>query len=139
MSEKPLDELTILRTAIERIAAGSATETPFIEIGRQARRDAAAARKAAKEELQASAATAVPSRWDDDGYWLECVRKSKSNSAVAGFLDFVAFIESGAADDRALSGIAAALRSLSQRCRDELSERKEAQRLARYNQTGDTE
>jgi hypothetical protein len=76
-------------------------------------------------------ASVVP-RWDDDGYWLDCVRRTKSNSAIAGFKDFADFIESGAADDRALSGISSALRSLSQHCRDQLSERREAQRLARY-------
>lgn len=70
--------------------------------------------------------------WDADDFWLECVRRSKSNSAVNGWQDIVDFVKSGQADDRTLSGITAALRSLSQECGRQLSERREAQRIKRY-------
>lgn len=72
-------------------------------------------------------------KWDDDDYWMECIRRTKSNSAISAFADFAEFIESGQMDDRALSGIASALRGLSQHCSDELSQRREAKRLERYN------
>lgn len=65
-----------------------------------------------------------------DDYWMECVRRSKSNSAISGFADLVDFIESGNADDRTLSGMHGALRSLSQECWDQLSERRAALRKA---------
>jgi hypothetical protein len=72
-------------------------------------------------------------KWDDDNYWLDCIRRTKSNSAISAFIEFAEFVEQGEMDDRALSGIAVALRSLSQRCSDELSQRREAKRLERYN------
>lgn len=70
--------------------------------------------------------------WDNDDFWLECVRRSKSNSAVNGWLDLVEFVKSGQADDRTLSGMTAAIRSLSQECGRQLSERREAKRIKRY-------
>jgi hypothetical protein len=70
--------------------------------------------------------------FDDDDYWLECIRRSGSNSCVAGWGDMKAFIQSGRADDRTLSGFYVALRALSQEAQRQLSERREAQRLARY-------
>ena len=73
--------------------------------------------------------------FDDDGYWLECVRRSGSNSAVNGWSDLVEFVQSGRADDRTISGLHAAIRSLSQECQRQLSERREAKRLASYGIT----
>lgn len=70
--------------------------------------------------------------FDDDGYWQGVVARTGSNSAVNGWADLVAFVESGRADDRALSGLHVALRSLSQECHRQLSARKEAKRLASY-------
>lgn len=70
--------------------------------------------------------------WDTDNFWLECVRRSRSNSAVNGWLDLVDYVKSGQADDGTLSGITAALRSLSQECGRQLSERREKQRIQRY-------
>lgn len=70
--------------------------------------------------------------WDNDGFWLERVRRTKSNSAVNGWLDLVDYIKSGRADTLTLSGLTVALRSLSQECQRQLSERREAERLKRY-------
>jgi hypothetical protein len=70
--------------------------------------------------------------YDEDEYWLECVRRSGSNSVVSGWADIAAFLASGRADDRALAGLQASLRSLSQWAGTQLSERREAARLARY-------
>lgn len=62
--------------------------------------------------------------FDRDDFWLECVRRSKSNSAVNGWGDLVDYIKSGQADAATLSGMHAALRSLSQECLDQLAERR---------------
>jgi hypothetical protein len=70
--------------------------------------------------------------FDEDGYWLDCIRRSGSNSAVSGWQDIAEFLQSGRADDRTLSGMFCALRALSQEAQRQLSERKEVQRLARY-------
>jgi hypothetical protein len=73
-----------------------------------------------------------PHAFDEDGYWADCVRRSGHNLAVNGWLDLVEYVSSGRADDRTLSGLNAALRSLSQSCRDQLHERRERARLDRY-------
>lgn len=70
--------------------------------------------------------------FDDDGYWQEVIARTGSNSVANGWADVVAFVESGRADDRALSGLHVALRSLSQECQRQLSARKEARRLEMY-------
>jgi hypothetical protein len=70
--------------------------------------------------------------YDEDDYWLSCIARGGSNSAVNGWADLVAYIESGTADDRSLWGAQAALRSLSQRCQDQITERREAKRKERY-------
>ena len=71
--------------------------------------------------------------FDEDGYWLECIQRSGSNSATSGWLDMVEYVKSMNGDARALSGMACALRSLSQQCFTQLSELKEAKRLEMYN------
>lgn len=70
--------------------------------------------------------------FDEDGYWLSCIARSGSNSAVNGWADLAAFLLSGQADDRTLHGAHAALRGLSQRCQDQITERREAKRKALY-------
>lgn len=74
-----------------------------------------------------------PPFWDDDNYWMECVRRSKSNSAVNGWQDLVDYVKSGKADDRTLSGLHIAIRALSQECWEQLCERRKASRLKRYS------
>jgi hypothetical protein len=69
--------------------------------------------------------------FDDDDYWTEAVRRTGSNSAVSGWQDLVDFVRSGRADERALSGLHAALRSLSQNCHDQLAEKRKLARLRR--------
>lgn len=71
------------------------------------------------------------SQFDEDKYWEEAVRRSGSNSAVNGWLDLVEFIQSGQADDKTLSGLFCAIRSLSQECSKQLAERRETARLRR--------
>lgn len=70
--------------------------------------------------------------WDSDDYWMECIRRSKSNSAVSGWLDLVEFVKAGTADDRTLSGMHVALRALSQEVGRQLSEKRETARIKRY-------
>lgn len=70
--------------------------------------------------------------YDEDGYWLECVRRSGSNSATSGYQDIVEFVLSGQADDKTLSGMSAAFRSLHQECNRQISARREAKRLESY-------
>lgn len=70
---------------------------------------------------------------DEDGYWLDCIRRSGSNSVTSGYQDIVDFVVSGRADNRTLSGMHSAFRALAQQCRTQLSERLETERLARYN------
>ena len=70
--------------------------------------------------------------FDTDDFWTACVQRSGSNSVVNGWADMLAYVERGDADERALSGMTAALRGLSQLCQDQLHEKREASRLARY-------
>lgn len=70
------------------------------------------------------------SRFDDDGYWMECVRRSKSNSAVNAWAEMVEYVESGKADDRTLRGMRCALRELATHCSDQLHQRLEARKRA---------
>lgn len=68
--------------------------------------------------------------FDDDGYWLECIRRSKSNSVVSGWMDIVDYACSGQADDRTLRGLRCALRDLAQKCSDEINQRREDAKLS---------
>lgn len=70
------------------------------------------------------------SRFDDDGYWMDCVRRSKSNSAVNAWADIVEYVKSGQADERTLRGLRCALRDLSQHCGDQIAAHTEARKRA---------
>lgn len=74
----------------------------------------------------------TPYHFDEDDYWLECIRRSGSNSVTAGWADIVSYLATGRADARTLSGMAAALRGLSQEAQRQLSKRREEERLERY-------
>jgi len=63
--------------------------------------------------------------FDPDEYWLECIRRSKSNSVVSGWMDIVDYACSGQADESTLRGLRCALRDLSQKCSDQINERRE--------------
>lgn len=60
-------------------------------------------------------------KFDGDEYWLNCLRRSKSNSVVSGWLDIVDFATSGQADESTLRGIRCAMRDLAQKCSDEIT------------------
>lgn len=72
------------------------------------------------------------SDFDADDYWLSCISRGGSNSAANGWADLVAYLESGNADDTTLWGAMSALRALSQRCQDQITQRREAKRKAHY-------
>lgn len=75
----------------------------------------------------------MPAQADDAGYWLNVIRqRTGRNSVTSAFADIADYLASGQADERALSGLHVALRSLSQEAHKQLSERREQARLARY-------
>ncbi len=65
---------------------------------------------------------------EEEDFWGEVVRRTGINSAMEGFDLLKSYIESGTASDKALHGLFYALRSMSQKCQDQMSARREAKK-----------
>lgn len=64
------------------------------------------------------------STYDEEDFWGEVIRKTGSNSASEGWESLKRLIQSGDVSTSSLWGIHSALRSLSQECQNQISERR---------------